>query len=172
MRASKAPREPPVSEHLAQVGADLAARPYARRGIATSNATIRVVLVDDHAMVREGLRLLLRNAHDILVVGEAENGVAAVAVAQRVTPDIVVLDLDMPNGPRADALRELRRVLPQVRVLMLTVHAERERLLPLLEAGACGYLTKNAASRDLVEAIRVVASGEIYVRPSAARCSG
>jgi two-component system response regulator NreC len=169
MKTSKAPPETNVPESLAQVGAELAARPYARRGIATSNATIRVVLVDDHAMVREGLRVLLRNAHDIAVVGEADNGVAALALAQRVLPDIVVLDLDMPGGPGADAVRELGKVVPQVRVLILTVHAERERLLPLLEVGARGYLTKNAASRDLVEAIRVVASGEIYVRPSAAR---
>jgi two-component system, NarL family, response regulator NreC len=158
-----------TSDHLAQVGANLAARPYARRGIASSNATIRVLLVDDHAMVREGLRVLLRNASDISVVGEANNGVAALAVAQRVLPDIVVLDLDMPGGPGAEALRELGRVLPQVKVLILTVHAERESLLPLLEAGARGYLTKNAASRDLVEAIRVVAAGDVYVRPSAAR---
>jgi two-component system response regulator NreC len=158
-----------ISDHLAQIGANLAARPYARRGIPTSNATIRVMLVDDHAMVREGLRVLLRNAHDIAVVGEADNGVMAVAVAQRVLPDIVVLDLDMPGGPGTDALRELARVLPQVKVLILTVHAERERLLQLLEAGARGYLTKNAASRDLVEAIRVVAAGDVYVRPSAAR---
>jgi two-component system, NarL family, response regulator NreC len=166
---TKPPPETPTQDHLAQVGASLAARPYARRGIAVSNATIRVVLVDDHAMVREGLRVLLRNAHDISVVGEADNGIAALAVVQRVVPDIVVLDLDMPDGPGSDALRELGRLMPQVRVLILTVHAERESLLPLLEAGARGYLTKNAASRDLVEAIRVVAAGEIYVRPSAAR---
>jgi two-component system, NarL family, response regulator NreC len=169
MKTTKLPPVSQASESLAQVGADLASRPYARRGIPASSDTIRVVLVDDHAMVREGLRVLLRNAHDISVVGEADNGVTAVAVTQRVLPDIVVLDLDMPAGPGAVALRELGRVLPQVRVLILTVHSERERLLQLLEAGARGYLTKNAASRDLVEAIRVVASGEIYVRPSAAR---
>jgi DNA-binding NarL/FixJ family response regulator len=161
--------ESPLPDGLAQVGANMAARPYARRGIPASNTTIRVILVDDHAMVREGLRVLLRNAHDISVVGEADNGVAALEVAQRVAPDVVVLDLDMPGGPGVDALRDLGRLMPQVRVLILTVHLERERLLPLLEAGARGYLTKNAASRDLVEAIRVVAAGEIYVRPSAAR---
>lgn len=165
---TKAP-ESGAREHLAKIGASLAARPYARRGISVSNAMIRVVLVDDHAMVREGLRLLLRNAHDISVVGEADNGVTALEVVRRVLPDIVVLDLDMPGGPGTQALRELGQTLPQVRVLILTVHAERERLLELLEAGARGYLTKNAASRDLVEAIRVVAAGEIYVRPSAAR---
>ena len=154
---------------LAQMGASLASRPYARRGISMSNETIRVILVDDHAMVREGLRLLLRSAPDIAVVGEAEGGRPAVALAQRVVPDLVVLDLDMPDGDGSSALRELSAKLPQIRVLILTVHAEHERLLPILQAGARGYLTKDAASSELVEAIRVVAAGEIYVRPSAAR---
>lgn len=157
------------SADLAQLGADLASRPYARRGVAMSNETIRVLLVDDHAMVREGLRLLLRTAPDISVVGEADNGVSAVGVARRLSPDIVVLDLDMPNGDGVTAVRELKQALPTARALILTVHSEHERLLPLLEAGARGYLTKEAAARDLVEAIRVVATGEVYVRPAAAR---
>lgn len=131
--------------------------------------TIRVVLVDDHAMVREGLRLLLRTAPDIAVVGEAGDGIAALGLAQQTSPDIVVLDLDMPGGDGSAALSQLSQALPDVRVLILTVHAEHERLLPALEAGARGYLTKEAASRDLVEAIRVVAAGDVYVRPSAAR---
>jgi two-component system, NarL family, response regulator NreC len=169
MKAPKLRPDVAALDDLAKVGAKLAARPYARRGIATSNATIRIVLVDDHVMVREGLRLLLRNAYDISVVGEADNGIAAVDVAHRVAPDIVVLDLDMPGGPGIAALREFGKALPQIRVLVLTVHAERECLLELLEAGARGYLTKNAAARDLVEAIRVVAAGDVYVRPSAAR---
>ena len=94
---------------------------------------------------------------------------ALMALAQRVSPDIVVLDLDMPNGGGMSVLRELSNLLPATRVLILTVHAEHERLLPLLDAGARGYLTKEAASSDLVDAIRVVASGEVYVRPAAAR---
>ncbi len=159
----------PDENELAQLGADLAARPYARRGVSMSNETIRVILVDDHAMVREGLHLLLRTAPDIAVVGEAGNGVAAVALAHQSAPDIMVLDLDMPGGDGLSALKELTVALPEVRVLILTVHAERERLVPLLEAGARGYLTKDAASRDLIDAIRVVAAGEVYVRPTAAR---
>jgi two-component system, NarL family, response regulator NreC len=151
------------------VAASLAHRPYARRGVSMSDKTIRVILVDDHAMVREGLRLLLRTAPDIAVVGEAGDGVSAIGMARRVTPDVIVLDLDMPGGDGMGALRELGKLMPDARVLILTVHAEQERLLTLLDAGARGYLTKEAASRDLVEAIRVVASGEVYVRPAAAR---
>jgi two-component system, NarL family, response regulator NreC len=154
---------------LAELGAAIVARPYARRGISMGSETIRIVLVDDHAMVREGLRLLLHPAPDVAVVGEAADGAAAVDLAQRVTPDIVVLDLDMPGRDGLATLRELGRTMPSVRVLILTVHSEHERLLPLLHAGARGYLTKEAASRDLLEAIRVVAAGEIYVRPAAAR---
>lgn len=154
---------------LVELGARLAARPYARRGVPMSTETIRIILADDHEMVREGLRLLLRAAPDIAVVGEAENGAAALALARRVVPDIVVLDLDMPGGDGLTTLRELGQTLPTVRVLILTMYAEQERLLPLLEAGARGYLTKEAASQDLVEAIRVVAAGDIYVRPTAAR---
>jgi two-component system, NarL family, response regulator NreC len=158
-----------ISDELALLGASFAARPYARRGVPMSDEVVRVVLVDDHTMVREGLRLLLRSAADIAVVGEADSGLAAIEVAERVSPDIVVLDLDMPGGDGMAALRGLEQALPNVRVLILTVHAEQERLVPLLEAGARGYLTKEAASQDLVEAIRVVAAGEIYVRPATAR---
>jgi DNA-binding NarL/FixJ family response regulator len=130
---------------------------------------IRVVLVDDHAIVREGLRVLLRSAPDITVVGDAESGSAGIALAQRLTPDVVILDLDMAGGDGASALRALQETMPGVRVLILTMHAEQERLLMLLEAGARGYLSKAAASVDLIEAIRVVAAGEVYVRPAAAR---
>lgn len=156
-------------DELVLLGAALAARPYARRGVPMRDEAVRVLLVDDHTIVREGLRLLLRSAPDIAVVGEADSGLAALEVAERVHPDVVVLDLDMPGSDGMVALRGLEQVLPAVKVLVLTVHAERERLVPLLEAGAHGYLTKEAASQDLVEAIRVVAAGEVYVRPAVAR---
>jgi len=154
---------------LVSLSAELASRPYARRGVPMRDEIVRVVLVDDHTIVREGLRLLLRSAPDIAVVGEAVSGLTAIDVAERLRPDIVVLDLDMPGSDGMATLRGLEQALPEVRVLVLTVHAERERLVPLLEAGARGYLTKEAASQDLIEAIRVVAAGEVYVRPMAAR---
>ena len=167
MHTSAGPTTQSAREDLARIGAGLVAKPYVRRGVSMSNETIRIILVDDHAMVREGLRLLLRGAPDMVVVGEAGDGVAAVALVERMGADVVVLDLDMPGGDGLSALRGLLKVLPTVRVLILTVHAEHERLLTLLDAGAQGYLTKEAASSDLVDAIRVVASGEIYVRPAA-----
>lgn len=137
--------------------------------MSVSNETIRVIIADDHMLVREGIRLLLRSAPDIAVVGEAENGHAAISLAEQLTPDVLVLDLDMPGGDGASALRSLQESLPDVRVLILTMHAEYERLLPLLESGARGYLSKSAAALDLIEAIRVVAAGDVYVRPAAAR---
>jgi DNA-binding NarL/FixJ family response regulator len=147
----------------------LTAQPYVRRGISLADEPVRVMLVDDHAMVREGLRIILRAAPDITVVGEAENGEAGLALAQRVMPSLIILDLDMPAGDGESTLRRLLKALPTVRVLILTMFAEEDRLVPLLESGAHGYLTKEAASSDLVDAIRVVAAGEIYVRPVAAR---
>lgn len=154
---------------LAALGASFAAKPYARRGVPPSTETIRVILADDHELVREGLRLVLRGAPDIDVVGEAASGTSALALARRLAPDVAVLDLDMPEGGGMAALREIGSALPAVRVLILTMHPEQERLLELLEAGAGGYLTKEAASQELVEAIRVVAGGEVYVRPATAR---
>ena len=155
-------------DRLAELGAALTLQPHQRRGVSIRDEPIRVLIVDDHAMVREALRILLGNATNVIVVGEAEDGIAAVAASRRLAPDIVLLDLDMPGGNGASALCDLLAV-PNVRVLILTVHPEDGHLVPLLEAGARGYLTKEAAARDLVHAIRVVAADEVYVRPEAAR---
>ena len=152
-------------------GRDLtrAGRLSAQRGASLSDALIHVLLADDHALVREGLRAVLHAAPDIAVIGEAASGIAAVAIARQLRPDVLVLDLEMPDGDGVTALRELVRTVPEVRVLILTVYSEDERLLPLLEAGARGYLSKAVGARDLLEAIRVVAAGDVYVRPSTAR---
>jgi DNA-binding NarL/FixJ family response regulator len=158
-----------TSDRLARLDALVGKASYIRRGTTVSEETIRVFLADDHEMFREGVKALLRTAPDIEVVGEADDGALAIASAQRLRPAVLVLDLNMPGTDGASALRQARQSLPFVRVLILTMHAEDEHLLPLLEAGAHGYLSKAAASRDLVEAIRVVASGEVYVRPVAAR---
>ena len=130
---------------------------------------IRVVLADDHAVVRAGLKAVLGTARDISVVGEACNGREAVAMAERLTPDVVVMDLTMPELDGAGATAEIVSKGGATRVLVLTMHSEDEYLLPLLEAGAAGYLVKSAADRELVSAVRAVAHGDSYVSPSASR---
>lgn len=151
------------SEPDQQVSQALAERSR-RRGVSVSDQPIRIVLVDDHLMVREGLRVLLRSEPHITVIGEAANEEAGLMLAKRLLPDVVVLDLDLPDGDGSDVLKRLRDELPDVRVLILMMYGEHKGLLPLLEAGARGYLTKEATSLELVEAIRVVAAGDVYVR--------
>jgi DNA-binding NarL/FixJ family response regulator len=154
---------------LSAVGAELAERPYARRGVSMRDEPIRIILVDDHAVVRAGIRALLSHTPDVVILGEAADGPSAVALADRLTPDVVVMDLDMPGGDGATAMRAMAGLPHPPRVLILTMHSEEDRLLPLLDAGASGYLSKDAAERDLVDALRVVAAGDVYVRPRVAR---
>jgi DNA-binding NarL/FixJ family response regulator len=130
---------------------------------------IRVVLADDHAIVRAGLKAVLGGARDISVVGEASNGRDAIALAERFHADVVVMDLSMGEMDGIQATKALAAKGPTPRVLILTMHAEEEYLVPLLEAGAAGYLVKSAADRELVDAVRAVARGDLYVRPAAAR---
>lgn len=130
---------------------------------------IRVVLADDHTIVRAGLKAVLGSARDITVVGEASNGKEALALAERFHPDVIVMDLSMAEMDGIQATKTLAAKGPTPRVLILTMHAEEEYLVPLLEAGAAGYLVKSAADRELVDAVRAVARGDLYVRPSAAR---
>jgi DNA-binding NarL/FixJ family response regulator len=142
---------------------------YARRGIPVSSETIRVLIVDDHAIIRDGLRALLKSAPDIQVVGEAGDGQEAMAVAQRTAPDVVIMDLDMPGVDGTVATAELSRLDAAPKVLVLTMHTEDERLVPLLKAGARGFLSKDCAECDLLDAIRAVAANEFFVRPAVAR---
>jgi DNA-binding NarL/FixJ family response regulator len=134
-----------------------------------SQDVIRVVLADDHAIVRAGLKAVLSAAKDITVVGEASNGREAIGVVDRLHPDVVVMDLSMGEMDGMAATKELAAREDAPRVLVLTMHAEEEYLVPLLEAGAAGYLVKSAADRELVDAVRAVARGDLYVRPAAAR---
>jgi DNA-binding NarL/FixJ family response regulator len=129
---------------------------------------IRVVLADDHRIVRAGLKAVLGGAKDISIVGEASNGMEAIALAERFNPDVIVMDLSMGEMDGIQATKALTAKGPTPRVLILTMHAEEEYLVPLLEAGAAGYLVKSAADRELVDAVRAVARGDLYVRPSAA----
>ena len=130
---------------------------------------IRVILADDHAVVRAGLKAVLGTAKDIAVVGEAGTGREAVDLVLALNPDVVIMDLSMPTMDGVAATKALVAAASRTRVLVLTMQAEEEYLLPLLAAGASGYLMKNVADRDLVDAVRAVARGDTYVQPSAAR---
>jgi len=132
-------------------------------------SAIRVVLADDHSVVRLGLRTLLGAAPDIDVVGEASDGAEALALAERLAPDVVIMDLSMTGMDGAAATREMVRRRPSSRVLVLTMHDEEEYLVPALDAGAAGYVVKSSASTDLLRAVRAVARGDTFVRPQAAR---
>jgi DNA-binding NarL/FixJ family response regulator len=129
---------------------------------------IRIVLADDHAVVRAGLKAILGTARDMRVVGEASSGQEAVALAERLRPDVIVMDLTMDGMDGLPAVREIAQKALPSRVLMLTMHGEDDYLLSALEAGAAGYLVKSAADRELIEAVRTVARGQVFVRTSAA----
>jgi DNA-binding NarL/FixJ family response regulator len=128
---------------------------------------IRVVLADDHLVVRAGLKALLGASKDIEVVGEATNGRDAIALVERLAPHVAVLDLDMPQMDGLTAMKQLVAARSSTRVLILTMHTEDDKLVGALEAGAAGYLVKNAADRELADAVRAVAGGDVYVQPSA-----
>jgi two-component system, NarL family, response regulator NreC len=130
---------------------------------------INVLLADDHAIVRAGLKAVLGVAPDIRVIGEASNGADAVAMAERLKPHVVIMDLTMSGGDGVSATKSLAALSNPPKVLVLTMHTEEEYLMPALKAGASGYLVKSAADRDLVDAIRAVMRGEMYVQQNAGR---
>jgi two-component system, NarL family, response regulator LiaR len=131
--------------------------------------SIRIVLADDHVMLRQGTADLLRRQPDIDVVGEAANGQEAVLLAQQIRPDIVVMDVRMPVLSGIEATRIIREQLPQVQVLVLTAHDDDQYIFSLLQAGASGYLLKTAPVSELLKAIRQVHAGESPLDPTIAR---
>jgi NarL family two-component system response regulator LiaR len=133
-----------------------------------STEAIRVLVVDDHAVVREGLRTFLELQEGIEVVGEAEDGGEAVRVAAELRPDVILMDLVMPRVDGVAAMRELRRRLPSSRVIVLTSFAEDDRLLPAIQAGAAGYLLKDIEPRELARAVRAAHAGEALLDPAVA----
>jgi two-component system response regulator NreC len=128
---------------------------------------ISVLLVDDHAMFRAGIKALLEAGGKVEVVGEASSGDEAVDKVRELKPDVVVMDLSMPGSNGLEATRRIAALELDTNVLVLTVHAEEEYLVPVVEAGASGYLTKTSADTDLLEAIRVVARGQVFLPPKA-----
>lgn len=130
---------------------------------------IRLVLADDHALLRQGTAELLRREPDLEVVGEADNGQRAIDLARSLQPDIVVMDVRMPVLSGVEATQRIREELPQVQVLVLTAHDDEQYIFSLLQAGASGYLLKTAPVGELIKAIRLVRAGESPLDPAIAR---
>lgn len=130
---------------------------------------IRILLADDHAILREGLRALLQDDPAMEVVGEAENGHNAVAQARLLHPDVVIMDITMPLLNGLEATRQIKQEDPQAQILILTMHQHEEYIAQVLQAGAAGYVLKAAASNELVSAIKAVAQGGSFFSPSIAR---
>jgi two-component system response regulator NreC len=129
---------------------------------------IKILLVDDHAMFRAGIRALIEAEDRMKVVGEASTGDEAVDRVRELKPNVVIMDLSMPGSNGLEATRRISALELNTSVLVLTVHAEEEYLVPVVEAGASGYLTKTSADTDLLEAIRVVSRGQVFLPPKAA----
>lgn len=129
---------------------------------------IRVFLVDDHQVLRDGLRLLLESAPDIQIVGEAENGTNALKLIPELKPDIVVMDLSLPDISGIEVTRTIRNQVPGVHVVILSMHILKDFVLNAIEAGADGYVPKSSTHESLLDAIRTVAGGERYLHPQAA----
>ncbi|HEY8530027.1 MAG TPA: response regulator transcription factor [Paenibacillaceae bacterium] len=131
---------------------------------------IRMLIVDDHAVVRSGLKALLDGKHDIAVVGDAADGDEGIRLALELKPDVVLMDLSMPHGKDGlTATAELKKQLPDTSVLILTMHDDDEYLFRAIQAGASGYILKSAPHEELVQAIHSVARGDAYLYPTATR---
>lgn len=133
------------------------------------SAGIRVLIVDDHAIVREGLRAVLAQSESLQIVGEAGDGNEALELIDRLPPDVVLMDLKMPGLPATDAIRTIRARHPATQVLVLTSYAEDRQVEDVLRAGALGYVLKNIVAADLVRAITTVARGEAWLQAEAQR---
>jgi two-component system response regulator NreC len=131
--------------------------------------TIKMLLVDDHAVVRSGLRMLLENEADIEIVGEAGTGREALALVDRLKPDMVIMDIGLPDITGIEATQKIKQTSPEVAVVALTIHEDEEYFFKMLQAGANGYVPKRAAPEELLTAIRTAAEGGVYLYPSLAK---
>jgi NarL family two-component system response regulator LiaR len=129
----------------------------------------RILIADDHAMLREGMRNLLSQEKDFEMVGEAANGEEAVRLSKELKPDIVIMDIVMPKLNGVEATKQIKQVSPSTALLILTAYSDIRYIIGLLEAGACGYLLKNSPGKDVVKAIRAVRSGESVLDPEVTR---
>jgi DNA-binding NarL/FixJ family response regulator len=126
----------------------------------------RIVIAEDHTILREGLRALLSSQENLEVVGEAEDGREAIRQVEKLTPDLILMDLSMPKMNGIEAIREIRRRVPETRILALTVHKAEEFILEVLQSGADGYIPKDASSNELMMAIKSILMGKRYLSPS------
>lgn len=129
----------------------------------------RLLLVDDHAVVRSGLRMLLENERDMEIIGEASSAHEAIEAAVRLKPNVILMDIGLPDLSGIDATREIKKRLPEVCIVALTIHEDEEYFFKMLEAGATGYVPKRAAPEELITAIRAAATGQVYLYPSLAK---
>jgi DNA-binding NarL/FixJ family response regulator len=132
------------------------------KAVLASMKKIQVIIADDHKIIRVGLRGLLEREKDIDVVGEAENGNELLSVLQKIQPDVILMDIDMGTTSGIDATREVKKLYPAIQVLGLTMHEEQNFIVDMLEAGASGYLLKNAGRDELLTAIHTVSKGDSY----------
>jgi two-component system response regulator NreC len=130
---------------------------------------IRLLLVDDHQVVRSGLRMLLASENDVEIVGEAGTAHDALEAVRQLHPNVVLMDIGLPDQSGIDATREIKRTNPEIAVVALTIHEDEEYFFKMLEAGAGGYVPKRAAPEELLTAIRIAAAGEVYLYPSMAK---
>lgn len=131
--------------------------------------SIRILLADDHGVLRAGLRALLNAEPDFTVVGEAENGRQAIALAHELQPDVLLLDVSMPEPGGIEVTRQVRQHCPDTRVLILTVHEDESLLQEAIQAGAAGYIIKRAVEAELINAVRAIWRGDLYVHPAMTR---
>jgi len=131
--------------------------------------TIRLLLVDDHAVVRTGLKMLLSGQEDVEIVGEAGSAAEALTETERVQPTVILMDIGLPDKTGIEATREIKAKFSNVNIVALTIHEDEEYFFQMLNAGASGYVPKRAAPEELITAIRAAANGEVYLYPSMAK---
>ncbi|HKL22913.1 MAG TPA: response regulator transcription factor [Tichowtungia sp.] len=129
------------------------------------NRSVRILLVDDHDVMRAALRSLLEGQNQLTVVGEAANGRAALTMAEKTAPDIVVMDINMPELNGIDATRQLAALYPRLKIIGLSIHLNGRMVSEMIEANAAGYVSKSSAAQDLINAIHAVMNGKMYVSP-------
>ncbi len=130
---------------------------------------IKLLLVDDHQVVRTGLRMLLEGQPDMKIIGEADSGIHALEKTKELSPDVIVMDITLPDISGIEATRQIKEQYPDISVIALTIHEDEQYFFEMLQAGASGYVPKRAAPEDLITSIRAAYAGEIYIYPSLAK---